>query len=1177
MSSTQFVGDVLRAFTDSFQPLTDGLTAAPNLSAFLADFGWSLDPGSDINAVATALRSVSEALAAVQNAVAELDTADTGDDSEAIAKAVAKLSVAIKDVCIAIHTLSTVTAVDAWPSPLSLPHFWTDFPVELLGYLLFRYLERHAPRVFAPMRLVGVLTEDYCDIPSKGRVPYVRRGVRWDRLIEAISRPQDIMADVYGWGGAFQVHRLMDNLRGVAVAFDLSAVLHDASERLLDAYYAPACASRREAYELSVPVFWKISDTGDSLAMSMLELAVLPIPPSADRSAVPVGLAVYPRVTGTASQTFQLTPSVSVQVKGGFVSEAAIRAEIRPGDAKVFVDPLFSGRVDASLVLDAKPVTPWIPLGHASSSRLEIAHVHAGLKATGLPPDIEFIIEAAADDAKLVIDFGEGDGFLQQVLGKTPKILNLSLAVGWSSKHGVQFGGQAQLEVTLPVHQSIGGVIDIAAITIAFGAGTAPPGASLNIGVSGGLKLGPVAATVERVGVQAKLLPAPAGTPGNLGGVALDWAFLPPKGVGLVIKAAAVTGGGYLFMDPEKGKYGGVLAVSIKGTLQLKAIGLITTKLLDGSPGFSFIIIVTVDFSPIQLGYGFTLNGVGGLAAFNRTMNVDALRDGIKNHTLDSIMFPPDPVANAAKIISDLESVFPVAPGRFVFAPMVKIAWGKSILLIEVGLAVELPSPLRLAILGKVHLLLPPSGDEAGGESKKAVEIHLDVLGILDLDRNEISVDAVLYDSRLAIFPITGGMALRIKWGSDPVFLLAIGGFNPRFAPPPGFPTLDRVGIQLAYDKNGLRAGLLLTSYVAVTSSTVQFGARIDAYAEVSIAKIAGYLGFDALVEMAPFHIIVDVYGGVTVRAFGIGFSCDLLLTLTAFDPVTGDGHLTIDFFGKHEVPIHFAIGDAKPLPALPVADPLAELVTALSDIRNWSAALPMGAGMLVTFRQPTADEIKASAGQVLAHPMGELSVRQKVLPFDIGIDRFGAAVPMSRGPFAISEATFGAQTSVVSDKTAKLRDSFARGQFVTLSEDDKLTGPQFESFVNGYAGLGTDQVRLVAPQTVAFDYDVLVIDSLGEQTQRPLPSVTLSYGAMLRTTQFSASKAGSVDVGAPERFTGASKGISVVAPKYKVISVDQADPNDKTEFDTWTQADEKRRTGAKVSQRQVVESHEFA
>ena len=122
--------------------------------------------------------------------------------------------------------------------------------------------------------------------------------------------------------------------------------------------------------------------------------------------------------------------------------------------------------------------------------------------------------------------------------------------------------------------------------------------------------------------------------------------------------------------------------------------------------------------------------------------------------------------------------VIPVAPGRFVFAPMVKIAWGKSILLIEVGLAVELPSPLRLAILGKVHLLLPPTGNDAQKKPDKAVEIHLDVLGILDLDRNEISVDAVLYDSRLAIFPITGGMALRIKWGADPMFLLAIGGFN---------------------------------------------------------------------------------------------------------------------------------------------------------------------------------------------------------------------------------------------------------------------------------------------------------------------------------------------------------------------------------------------------------------
>ena len=49
----------------------------------------------------------------------------------------------------------------------------------------------------------------------------------------------------------------------------------------------------------------------------------------------------------------------------------------------------------------------------------------------------------------------------------------------------------------------------------------------------------------------------------------------------------------------------------------------------DGSDGFSLVIIVTAEFgSGLQLGFGFTLLGVGGLLGLNRTVNADALLAG---------------------------------------------------------------------------------------------------------------------------------------------------------------------------------------------------------------------------------------------------------------------------------------------------------------------------------------------------------------------------------------------------------------------------------------------------------------------------------------------------------------------------------------------------------------------
>ena len=55
-----------------------------------------------------------------------------------------------------------------------------------------------------------------------------------------------------------------------------------------------------------------------------------------------------------------------------------------------------------------------------------------------------------------------------------------------------------------------------------------------------------------------------------------------------------------------------------------------------------------------------------------------------------------------------------------------------------------------------------------------------------------------LYDSRILQFTLTGDMALRAGWGRQPQFVLAIGGFHPRFAAPPGLPALKRLGLSLA-------------------------------------------------------------------------------------------------------------------------------------------------------------------------------------------------------------------------------------------------------------------------------------------------------------------------------------------------------------------------------------------
>ncbi len=149
----------------------------------------------------------------------------------------------------------------------------------------------------------------------------------------------------------------------------------------------------------------------------------------------------------------------------------------------------------------------------------------------------------------------------------------------------------------------------------------------------------------------------------------------------------------------------------------------------------------------------------------------DALQAGLRAHSLDHILFPKDPIANAPSIISDLSTIFPPAGGRYVFGPMVEIGWGGGLNLVtaELGIFLALPSPLIIAILGQVNVLLP-------SPLAPIVELHLDVLGIIDFAQKAvISLDASLHDSRVVVFTIYGDMALRLSWGNNPNFALSVG------------------------------------------------------------------------------------------------------------------------------------------------------------------------------------------------------------------------------------------------------------------------------------------------------------------------------------------------------------------------------------------------------------------
>ena len=136
--------------------------------------------------------------------------------------------------------------------------------------------------------------------------------------------------------------------------------------------------------------------------------------------------------------------------------------------------------------------SPLIVAGDAASTRLDewFSDVELGAKGSAAGA-FEVEIEAAIDKMRLVLDVGEGDGFLQKVLGDNPQTVELNPGFALSNTRGFRFMGKLRLEIEISVHLDIGGVIFIGPIgNIQIGAGSSGKVETV-LAVTGGLALGP--------------------------------------------------------------------------------------------------------------------------------------------------------------------------------------------------------------------------------------------------------------------------------------------------------------------------------------------------------------------------------------------------------------------------------------------------------------------------------------------------------------------------------------------------------------------------------------------------------------------------------------------------------------------------------------------------------------
>ena len=719
-------------------------------------------------------------------------------------------------------------------------------------------------------------------------------------------------------------------------------------------------------------------------------------------------------------------------------------------------------------------------------------------------------------DGRIRVSADDADSFLKSVL--PPELqAPFDLGVAWRDGRLALHGGTPGkgLELTFPLDLDLS-VIRLSELFLALrGQGGA---AVVEAGLSGGASLGLVRAAVQRVGVRATL------------GGGVQVGFRAPDGVGITIDAGMVSGGGYLEVDRERGQYAGALQLQLQG-LSLAAIGILNTRaedgspLLDGdgSPTFSFLVIIAAELPPIQLGFGFTLNGIGGLLGLNRTINEAALQAGVRNRGLDAILFPRDPVANAPALVRTLNTVFPLAPGRLLVGPMVRLAWGTpAILTMDLAILVELPGPARVAVLGRMRLALPREDDRA------VVVINLDVGGVVNFEAGTVSFDAVLYDSVIAGFALTGGMALRASWKEKPAFALAVGGFHPAFQPPPGFPTLERVALSLS---SGNNPRLRMEAYMAVTSNTVQFGAAVDLHAEALGFEVDGHLGFDALIYLDPFGLDVSLDASVSVKWNG-STVCAVGLHLRVRGPgpwhIQGRAHIEL-LLVSATVRFDARIGKAAPPPPPPPVRVDRLLAEALAAPENWSAQPPVGEAVVSLRSRP-------GGARPAAHPLGGLTLRQRVVPLEVDIERFGAASVEGAKHFAITDVRMG-HDAVTKEKLETLRDPFAAGQFFSLTDSQKLSRPSFEPYVSGvgvrFDGFEVD--GLGAGEAAALGYEVVVVDEDEDGTVPAGLTLTLAPDVAAEQAHTGAAALAESRRSGPRRFATAAATVRVTERGFTV------------------------------------------
>lgn len=439
---------------------------------------------------------------------------------------------------------------------------------------------------------------------------------------------------------------------------------------------------------------------------------------------------------------------------------------------------------------------------------------------------------------------------------------------------------------------------------------------------------------------------------------------------------------------------------------------------------------------------------------------------------------------------------------------MSEFGWGRpvSFLTAQIGVIISLPDP-RIVIIGRGRVALP-------APQLPIIDLRASLYGEITPDHLLVLVS--LNGSSIASFSVYGDIGILLRWGGSPEFAVSAGGFHPRYDPPRELCGMRRLGMDLSPP-----AVLLLRSesYVAITSNSVQIGAHIEMGADLGPVEISGHFGYDALIVFAPhFLFMVDVGIGLTVRVAGTTLmGVNIQLSLSGPAPWRAYGSAEVEIlFASISIDVGpFTWGDANnPLPA--PADPRQLARDAIHHNPGaWQALVPPDADRVVRVAAAALSET-----EVTVHPLGMFDVRQHAVPLETVITHVGAN-PVPEGQRRVY---FGVPLAndVPAGVLSEVTDLFSAGNFLDLSDDQKLSRPSFESMPAGARMRSEgESAPFDASKEADLRYETLVCDEDGVPGQHSLAMVDVLM-ASSEALALAAGSAGRTELRARTRYDSA-------------------------------------------------------